>query len=116
MVERQHQQKFRTLVTELWKWTPLFRSPAQLVALREFFVEHHSKERVLESLASGFLSKFEYRTPAPWGQVENYPPLLSDLGRNKLRSVMKEQVLGGKMIGGPGWTISRVSSFFGGRP
>ena len=71
---------------------------------------------MLESLASGLLSKFEYRTPAPWGHVENYPPLLSELGRNQLRSVMKEQVLCGKMIGGPGWTISRVSSFFVGRP
>ena len=94
--------------------TNLFRSPSELTALREFFIEHHSKARVLESLKEGFKSHFEYPLPQPWGHVENYPPLLSPSGRQKLRDTMAVQVRQGKMIGVPGWSSIHVSGFFGG--
>ena len=103
-----------TLVTDLCKLTKLFRSPPQLKALKKFFIEHRSKSSVMRSLAVGFKSKFEYPHPPPWGHVENYPPLLSSCGRQRLREVMKAQVQLGKMIGGPGWSSRQVSAFFGG--
>ena len=103
-----------TLVTDLCKLTTLFRSPPQLKALKKFFIEHRSKSSVMRSLAVGFKSKFEYPRTPPWGHVENYPPLLSSCGKQRLREVMKAQVQLGKMIGGPGWSSRQVSSFFGG--
>ena len=70
---------------------------------------------MLKALQRGFTfkSQFEYPHPPPWGHVENYPPLLSVPGRQKLREAMKKQVLQGKMIGGPGWSKHHISLFFG---
>ena len=80
----------------------LFRSTKQIAALDKFFIEHSSKAHVLRSMKEGFRSRFEYPHPPPWGQVESFPPLLSIQGRQKLREAMKNQVLQGKMLGGPG--------------
>ena len=103
----------KTLVIDLSDYTALFRSPRQLAALDQFFIEHSSKSHVLKSMQHGFKSHFEYAHPPPWGHVENYPPLLSVRGRQKLRETMRKQVLQGKMIGGPGWSKHHISSFFG---
>ena len=86
----------------LWRETPLFRSPEQLSELRQFFIEHHTKDKVLQSLATGFRSRFEYRPPVPWGHVNNYQPLCTGEGIRFFREKMREQVLQGRMIGGPG--------------
>ena len=91
---------------------PLFRSPTQLQQLDKFFVEHRSNESVLKSLATGFRSEFEYPHPPAWGHVHNYLPLQSFTGSHRLREVFRKQVLEGRMIGGPGWTCQRVTSFF----
>ena len=99
----------------MWKYTRLFRSPDEIHKLKRFFVEHHTKTRVIQSLATGFKSEFEYSPPAPWGHVSNYGPVNTKEGSIKLREAMKEQVLQGKMIGGPGWSIKDVKEFFGGR-
>ena len=82
--------------------TTLFRSTKQIAALDKFFSEHASKAHVLRSMEEGFRSRFEYPHPTSWGHVENYPPLLSIQGRKKLREAMKNQVLQGKILGGPG--------------
>ena len=66
-------------------------------------------------MATGFKSKFEYHPPAPWGHVENYGPVNNKEGSIKLRETLREQVLQGKMIGGPGWSIEKVTEFFGNR-
>ena len=73
-----------------------------MARLEEFLVEHHTKENVLRSMSTGFRSEFEYRPPSPWGHVENYGPINTSIGSLKLRETMKDQVLQGKMIGGPG--------------
>ena len=57
---------------------------------------------MLESLATGFQSQFEYPHPPPWGHVVNYPPLQSLSGSGRLREVFKKEVLQGRMLGGPG--------------
>ena len=56
----------------------------------------------MECFAKGFVSHFEYAPPVPWGDVQNYMPLVAAVGRAKLREAMKIQILLGKMIGGPG--------------
>ena len=91
-----------TLVLELWKLSPVFRFPGLIKSLETFLIEHRSKSHVLESLATGFRSRFEYSPPPPWGQVANYSPLNSASGSQKLREAMRAQVIQGKMIGGPG--------------
>ena len=60
------------------------------------------KAHVLEEMATGFVSHFEYPPPEPWGTVCNYPPLTCPEGRAKFRSAMRQQVIEGKMIGGKG--------------
>ena len=62
-------------VAELWKWSPLYRSPKELAALRAYFVEDPIKEHVLQEFATGFVSHFEYPAPQPWGSVDNITPL-----------------------------------------
>ena len=103
----------KTLVIDLSEYTALFRSKDQIAALHRFFIEHSLKSQVLKSMQKGFKSRFEYPHPPPWGHVENYPPLLSVPGRQKLRETMRKQVLQGKMIGGPGWSKHHISLFFG---
>ena len=95
--------------------TPLYRSPKQLQALYEFFVEDKVKSHVLAEMATGFVSHFEYPPPEPWGTVTNYPKLTSPDGKQIFRQAMKKQVLEGKMIGGEGWTSEVVKAFFGGK-
>ena len=73
------------------------------------------KEHVLVGFATGFVSHFEYEPPEPWGHVKNYPLVTTPQGETKLRTVMSEQVIAGKMIGGKGWTAQDVQYFFGGR-
>ena len=106
-------QNCKTL-TELWKWSPLFRSPAQLTALQQFFIADPIKNHVLEEFATGFVSHFEYPVPEPWGSVSNYPPLKTPQGATRFRQAMEEQVRAGKMIGGKGWSARHVREFFGG--
>ena len=65
-------------------------------------------------MATGFKSKFEYRPPAAWGHVGNYGPVSTKAGALKLREIMKEQVVLGNVIGGPGWSAQVVTNFFGG--
>ena len=50
---------------DLWKYSPLFRSPKQIEALKRFLVEDPMKEHVLEEFATGFISHFEYTPPEP---------------------------------------------------
>ena len=45
----------------------------------------------------------------------NYGPVNTKKGSITLREAMKEQVMQGKMIGGPGWSVEDVREFFGGR-
>ena len=97
----------------MWKWTPLYRSPAQLQALENFFVKDDLKAHILAGMATGFVSHFEYPPPEPWGTVNNYPLLTTAEGRLKFRQAMKAQVLQGRMIGGEGWTNKHVKDFFG---
>ena len=87
---------------ELWKWSPLFRSPQQIAAMREFLIDDPMKEHILSELATGFISHFEYTAPHPWGTVSNYPPLQTAQGREKFRAAMNAQIIAGKMIGGIG--------------
>ena len=86
----------------LWMLTNLFRSPAECDALGKFFVNCDSKAHVLENFRCGFASQFEYKPPVAWGHVNNYPPLLDNVGRGKFRREMHKQIIAGKMIGGPG--------------
>ena len=60
------------------------------------------KKHVLKWFARGFVSHFEYPTPEPWGGVENYKPLCDSNGMAILRMRLREEVLAGRMIGGPG--------------
>ena len=87
----------------------------ECAALDQFFIQSDTKAHVLESFEKGFASTFEYKPPAPWGYVNNYPPLLTAEGRKRFRDAMQVQVRTGKMIGGPGWSATCVRSFFGGR-
>ena len=57
---------------------------------------------MLEEMATGFVSHFEYPPPEPWGTVINYPALRSPEGILKFRDAMRKQVLEGRMIGGEG--------------
>ena len=90
------------LLTDLWKYNKLFRSPTEIARLRKYLVDHEMKEHVLKCFETGFVSHFEYPTPKPWGHVDNYDPLRSSSGKSALRAAMKKQVLQGKIIGGPG--------------
>ena len=87
---------------ELWKWSPLFRSPQEIEALRIFLVNDPIKEHVLAEFATGFVSHFEYPVPEPWGSVQNYPPVRTPEGAQRFREAMAKQVVAGKMIGGKG--------------
>ena len=71
------------------------------------------KTHVLAGFATGFVAHFEYPLPKPQGSVENYPKLISPLGRKNFSFAMKEQILQGKMICGPGWTANDVQRFLG---
>ena len=68
----------------------------------------------MSCFATGFISHFEYTEPVPWGHVDNYDPLRGSYGSVLLRSRMRDEVLAGRMIGGPGWSSSTVRRFFGG--
>ena len=59
-----HLDNFKPWI-ELYKWSPLFRSPQQLEALRNFFIDDPIKEHVISEFATGFVSHFEYHTPTP---------------------------------------------------
>ena len=98
----------------LWRLSPLFRSPLQIAKLNEFLVPDALKSHVLECFATGFISHFEYPPPAPWGHVENYALVKDPEGVKALRKRMKKEVLGGRIIGGPGWSATTVRQFFGG--
>ena len=78
-------------------------------------VEDEMKDHVIQCCKTGFVSHFEYPEPEPWGHVQNYEPLTSRQGRLVFTKAMREQVLLGKMIGGPGWTPKTVRDFFGGK-
>ena len=86
----------------MWKHSPLFRSPDQLAALKEFLIADPMKEHVLAGFATGFVSHFEYAPPEPWGHVPNYPLVSSPQGMTKFRAAMDKQILAGNMIGGSG--------------
>ena len=60
------------------------------------------KEHILLEFATGFVSHFEYPAPDPWGSVENYPPVKTPEGKERLRKAMSKQIEAGKMIGGQG--------------
>ena len=80
----------------------MFRSPGELRDLSSFLIEDSMKAHVLAGFATGFVAHFEYPLPKPWGSDKNYPPVDSERGRRNLTTAMKEQILEGKMIGGPG--------------
>ena len=84
-------------------------------ALKEYLVKDETTSHVLECFSTGFVSHLEYHLTEPWGHVVNYDPLKTARGREVLRNAMREQVLCGKMIGGPGWTAKTVRTFFGGQ-
>ena len=72
------------------------------------------KNHVLQCLATGFISHFEYVPPEPWGHIANYT-LIKDLkGSKVLRARMRLEVSAGRAIGGPGWSTKTVRTFFGG--
>ena len=98
----------------LWRLSPLFRSPPQIAKLNEFLVPDTLKSHILECFTTGFISHFEYPPPTPWGHVENYALVKDPEGVRALRKKMKQEVLGGRMIGGPGWSSTTVRQFFGG--
>ena len=80
----------------------MFRSPVELAALKRYLLPDEMRDHVLSCFARGFISHFEYAAPEPWGHVDNYDPLRDGRGSELLRSRMKEEVLAGRMIGGPG--------------
>ena len=91
-----------TPITDLWRLSPLFRSPNQLTRLERYLIKDVMKDHVMKCFATGFISHFEYDAPDPWGHVENYKPVAGPKGEEVLRNKMKKEVLGGRMIGGPG--------------
>ena len=80
----------------------MFRGPKELASLDRYLIEDEMKDHVMKCFQTGFISHFEYDPPAPWGHVDNYSPLSGSEGRAVLREGMKKEVLGGRMIGGPG--------------
>ena len=80
----------------------MFRSPVELAALKRYLLPDEMRDHVLSCFARGFIRHFEYAAPEPWGHVDNYDPLRDSRGSELLRSRMKEEVLAGRMIGGPG--------------
>ena len=65
-------------------------------------MEDDLKDHVLKCFGTGFISHFEYTPPVPWGHVENQTPLHDAAGSKVLRERMREEVIQGRMLGGPG--------------
>ena len=58
-----HNSSFNSSIKDLWKFTPFFRSPQELQALRKFLIEHPIKEHNLALLATALISHFAYDPP-----------------------------------------------------
>ena len=80
-----------TLSADLWRLSPLFRSPRQLARLDRYLVDDKMKDYVMKCFATGFISDFEYDPPDPWDTE----------GEAVLRRGMMKEVVAGRMIGCP---------------
>ena len=45
--------------------------------------------------------------------MTNYIPITTKRGSRRFQETMREQVIQGKMIGGPGWSNQKITDFFG---
>ena len=91
---------------------PNYRPPELLKTINAFLLPHPSKPAVLRMLANGLQGNWDSHFPQPNLPARNY--LGSPAARQKCRNRFKNEVLAGRMIGGPGWTRAVVHWFLDG--
>ena len=88
---------------------PHFRSPKTITAIDAFLCENPQKAEVLCMLSTGLRAHWGPQMPPSGRPAANY--LGSVAARHKCRLRCKNEVLAGRMIGGPGWTPAVVRWF-----
>ena len=95
---------------KLWRLLPNFRSPGLIRDNSRFFLDTPLKEAVLSMLSEGLRGDWDV-LPEPGVLCNNF---LSDpIAREKCRQRFKNEILKGRMIGGPGWSANVVTRFLG---
>ena len=79
---------------------PHFRSPGIIAAIDAFLCDNPQKTEVLRMLSKGLRGDWGPQMPPSGRPAANY--LGSMAARRKCRSRCKNEVLAGRMIGGPG--------------
>lgn len=79
---------------------PHFRSPRIIAAIDAFLCDHPQKAEVLRMLSTGLRGQWGPQMPPSGLPAANY--LGSVAARRKCRLRCKNEVLAGRMIGGPG--------------
>ena len=95
---------------KLWRLLPNFRSPELIRDNSRFLLDTPLKEAVLSMLSEGLRGDWDV-LPEPGVLCNNF---LSDpIAREKCRQRFKNEILKGRMIGGPGWSANVVTRFLG---
>lgn len=84
----------------MYRVLPYFRSPSTIAAIDSFLCPHPQKAEVLSMLAAGLRGHWAPHLPRPNHFAANY--LGSAAARSQCRLRFKNEVIAGRMIGGPG--------------
>ena len=84
----------------MYRVLPHFRSPTTIAAIDAFLCDHPLKAEVLRMLSSGLRGNWGPQMPPAGRPAANY--LGSVAANRKCRLRFKNEVLAGRMIGGPG--------------
>ena len=99
-------------ISSLHKFLPIFRSPSLISLHQRFFLSSPTKLSVLRDLGCGLQGDWDVSQLPPCGSAaRNY--LKTDVATRKCRERFRNEILKGRMLGGPGWSAAHVRGFLG---